>query len=155
VGIYAKSTAVPVERSKTQIERTLQRYGAGAFAYASRTDKAVIQFEMRTFRIRFDLPLPDRKQFETTKNGSSRPDHLIQASWDQACRQSWRALSLAILAKLEAVECGITTFEEEFLAHIVLPGGKTAGEWMVPQIAQAYETHKMPPLLEASKAVKS
>lgn len=30
----------------------------------------------------------------------------------------------AIKAKLEAIECGPTTFEEEFLAHTVLPNSK-------------------------------
>jgi hypothetical protein len=44
--------------------------------------------------------------------------------------------------------CGITTFEEEFLAHIVLPHGKgTVGGRLMPQIDKAYESDKMPPLL--------
>ena len=54
-----------------------------------------------------------------------------------------------IKAKLEAVETGITEFEDEFLAHIVLPNGQTAGHWMRPQIAKAYESGSMPPLLPA------
>jgi hypothetical protein len=62
-------------------------------------------------------------------------------------RQRWRALALVIKAKLEAVEAGITIFEEEFLAHIVLPDGRTAGEYMVPQIEESYRTKQMPPLL--------
>ena len=59
-----------------------------------------------------------------------------------------RALALTIKAKLEAVECGITIFDEEFLAHIVLPNGRTMGELYVPQIEHVYETKEMPPLLE-------
>lgn len=64
-------------------------------------------------------------------------------------RQRWRALALVIKAKLEAVEAGITEFEEEFLAHIVLPNGGTVGQFMLPQVATAYETGQMPPLLPA------
>jgi hypothetical protein len=34
------------------------------------------------------------------------------------------------------------------LAHIVLPNGKgTVGDWLMPQIDQAYESGKIPPLL--------
>lgn len=35
-------------------------------------------------------------------------------------RRRWRALLLGIKAKLEYVQSGIATFDEEFLAHIVI-----------------------------------
>ena len=54
---------------------------------------------------------------------------------------------MVIKAKLEAVTAGISTIETEFLANIVLPDNTTAGEWMLPQIDQAYRTREMPPLL--------
>ena len=54
-------------------------------------------------------------------------------------------------AKLEAVESGITTIEDEFLAHTLLPDGTTAGDWMRPQIAAAYDTGAMPPMLALGK----
>ena len=38
-------------------------------------------------------------------------------------------------------------FEDEFLAHIVLPNGQTMGEFAKPQIAQAYDSGEMPSLL--------
>ena len=40
---------------------------------------------------------------------------------EQERRRLWRALLLNIKAKLEAVESGISVFDEEFMAHIVLP----------------------------------
>lgn len=70
-----------------------------------------------------------------------------QTEYEQAVRQKWRALALAIKAKLEAVDAGITEFEDEFLANIVLPNGESAGNWMRPQIASAYAKGDMPPLL--------
>ncbi|GAG36103.1 unnamed protein product [marine sediment metagenome] len=66
-------------------------------------------------------------------------------------RQKWRALSLVIKAKLEAVESGISIFEEEFLAHIVLPDGRTIGDFMIPQIKTIYSSGKMPKLLPIGK----
>ena len=49
--------------------------------------------------------------------------------------------------QVEAVESGITTLESESLANILLPGGGTIGEWLAPQIDEAYGTGRMPPML--------
>lgn len=43
-------------------------------------------------------------------------------------------------AKLEAVESGISVFEDEFMANIVLPGGRTVSDEVRPKIAIAYST---------------
>ena len=45
------------------------------------------------------------------------------------------------------VASGITTLEEEFLAHIYLPDGRTVGEFMRPQLEESYSTGRMPPML--------
>lgn len=51
-------------------------------------------------------------------------------------------------ALLKAVEAGITVFEEEFLAHLVMPGtGRTVGQEALPRIREAYATGKVVPLL--------
>jgi hypothetical protein len=62
---------------------------------------------------------------------------------------------LVIKAKLEAVASGITTFEDEFLAHIVMPDGQTVATHIKPRIAQAYETGSMQALLPAPAHVAS
>ena len=41
----------------------------------------------------------------------------------------------------------IERIEEEFLAHIVLPNGETYGQFAIPQIADAYQSKRMPKLL--------
>lgn len=54
----------------------------------------------------------------------------------------------------EAVECGISVFEDEFMANIVLPGGQTVGDFMKPQIEQAYISGTIPsmlPMLEGGR----
>lgn len=147
---YASKTTVSVEKSRAEIEAILTRYGAGQFGYATDSDRglATIQFAAQDRHIRFVLQLPTKndKQFRTTPAGRKRlsPQRQIEA-WEQACRQRWRALALAIKAKLEAVECGIAEFEEEFMAHIVLPNGGTVGSLMKPQIEHAYDTGGVPP----------
>lgn len=143
---YAENTSVPVERSKAEIERTLGKYGATAFAYASDAEKAMVRFSMQGRQVMFLLPLPEFAKFQYDGRRAKRTPERHREAWEQACRSRWRALALAIKAKLEAVESGITAFEDEFLSHILLPNGKTAGSWMKPQIAQAYDSGNMPPL---------
>lgn len=65
----------------------------------------------------------------------------------QQVRSRWRALFLVIKAKLEAIDLGIMTIEDAFLADTILPNRQTVAEVMRPQIESAYETGNMPPLL--------
>ena len=147
---YARNTTVSAIRTRNEIEETLERYGADGFAYAAQGNLATIIFAMANRRIRFVLELPDPEEFRYTNHSPprERSDRAQREAHDQACRQRWRALLLVIKAKLEAVTAGISTIETEFLANIVLPDNNTtAGEWMLPQIDQAYRTGEMPPLL--------
>jgi hypothetical protein len=149
---YAESTSVSSEKSRNEIERTLTRYGAKGFLYGWQDESAVIAFDMAGRKVKFILPLPDRtlKEFTHTPNrGNRRTRQAADEAYEQAVKQRWRALALVIKAKLEAVESGITIFEDEFMAHIMLPDGQTVGSWMRPQIAKAYELGSMPPLLPA------
>lgn len=148
---YAANTSVSSEKSRAEIERTLRRYGADQFAYATSAERAMIGFQANGRRVRFDLDMPDRNSAEITRTPTQnrrRSSEQIDAAWEQACRQRWRALALCVKAKLEAVESDITTFDAEFMAHIVLPNGRTVGDTTLPAIAKSYETGTMPRLLE-------
>lgn len=146
---YAENTSVPVERSKTEIERVLGRYGADSFGYMTEGNQAVIIFVAHSKKIRFILPLPDPNddQFGKSPTGRSRKSTAASEAYHQEVRRRWRALSLAIKAKLESVQTGIAAFEHEFLAHIVLPNGQTVGEMVLPAIEEAYKTGKVQLLL--------
>jgi hypothetical protein len=147
---FAAGTDVPVERSRNEIERTLARYGASQFLYGWDPSGAVIAFvngrDDERRQVRFHLPLPDRNdpKFVFHSRGR-RTDTEIDRRYEQACRQRWRALLLVVKAKLEAVESGIATFEDEFLAYICLPDGGTVSDLLGPQIADAYLSGQMPP----------
>ena len=133
--LYAEKTHVPVERSRAEIERTLTRYGADRFAYLNESGRAVIMFEASSRRLRFDLPLPDGDDIRSA----------------QAKRQKWRALLLAIKSKLESVASGIETFEEAFLAHVIMPDNRTVADHAIARIEAAYAGEKMQPLLPAPR----
>lgn len=147
---FAAQTEVSVEKSRVEIEKQIMRYGATHTAFMSAPGRAMIAFEANERRVVFELPLPDiaDKKFDRTPGGRKRLDPSRRMEvWEQACRQRWRALALVIKAKLEAVESGITTFEEEFLAHIVMPDGMTVGNHVRPTIAAWYASGNMRPLL--------
>ena len=141
---YAQDTTVDVFQSRAEIERTLTRYGAEDFASGMSAGNAVIGFRVKGRSVRFDLPLPKKDEFARTpeKNLVRSPEQQHR-EWERACRQAWRALALAIKAKLEVVECGITSFEDEFLSHIIVPGdGRTIGDWIRPQLEESYKSGK-------------
>jgi hypothetical protein len=131
---YAENTSVSVERSKLEIERLVQRYGAAQFFSGWADGGSVIGFRMRDRFVRFRLPLPDKSR-------------LSQDRYDQEQRRRWRALVLVLKAKLTAVDTGISDFETEFLGNITVANGQTVGEWAKPQLAEMYERGNMPPLL--------
>lgn len=148
---YARGTSVSEDRSRQEIERTLRRYQADQFVYgwSDKPPGAVIQFRMAGRVIRFKLALPTLEDVDRTATGRRRRGAAAQKAVDDERRRRWRALLLVIKAKLEAVQSGISQFDEEFLAFIVLPSNQTAGEFLVPQIEAAYEKGKMPALLPA------
>lgn len=147
---YAERTEVSSDKSRAEIERTLTRYGADGFIYGWEGTRAMIAFRMKGRRIQFELPLPDRhdKEFlRTPAKGLLRTPDQAAAAWEQATKQRWRALALYVKATLEAIEAGIITFEDAFIAWTMLPGGASVSVWLQPQIEEAYTSGKMPPLL--------
>jgi len=136
MGKYASKTDVTVSRSKAEIEQLLTLYGCTGFMSAWGALGSTIAFQANGRQVRFFLPEPSRNDPEITmtSSGRDRTDSQIETAFKQAQKQRWRALLLAIKAKLEAVECGIVTFDQEFLAHIVGPDGQTVGETLIPAI---------------------
>lgn len=147
---YASDTKVSPEQTLMDIRRTLSKYKAVGFGIVEDETRVGVTFDMEGRRVRFVVPLPERnkKEYQYLRNtGKVRMGQFSPEKYEQAIRQRWRALLLTIKAKLESVESEIETFEEAFLAHIVLPDGSTVGDIALPQIQQSYIDRKMPPLL--------
>ena len=128
---FAAQTRVSSDQTRVEIERTLSRYGATAFAYMSIQGRAVIAFEAAKRHIKITVPLPSSDD-EKSK---------------QQARQRWRALLLVIKAKLESVESEIETLEEAFYANIVMPDGRTIYEATRESVALAYDGGEVQKLL--------
>jgi uncharacterized radical SAM superfamily Fe-S cluster-containing enzyme len=108
-------------------------------------------FEYSNLMIQITITLPKREEFEKTDAGRMRKNSAINEAYKQAIRQHWRSLLLAIKAKLEAVECNISTIEQEFMAFVIMPDGRNLGEHIIPKLKDMSETGKMPKLLSFPK----
>lgn len=137
-GRFAQNTTVSVSKSRAEIEDLLTRHGADTFAIASEPSRAIVMFRLKDRAIRFTVPLPARDADEfkrTPKRRQWRSPEEVHKAWEQACRSRWRALLLVIKAKLEAIELGVSTMEQEFLAFMVTGSGLTIGESLIPQLS--------------------
>jgi hypothetical protein len=144
---YAAQTTVSVEKSQMEVQAVLRKYGADRFGVMEDRQKAYLMFEFNKLMIQMTVPLPEKKEFALSESGRARKDSQIEEAYNQAIKQRWRALVLAVKAKLEAVETGISTIEKEFLSFVVMPDGKLLGDHILPQIEEVARTGKMPKML--------
>lgn len=154
---YATRTRVPIERSREDILRTLKRYGADSFGFMSDATRDMIVFRAHQLHVRFDVPRPHAGEWQPGPRqryvAPERKAELLEVAVEAEMRRRWRALLLAIKAKLEMVESGISTFETEFLPHVVTGDGRTVGEHLVTQLP-ALQAAGGVPLLPAPRAAQ-
>lgn len=151
---YAKNTTVSIAKSRAEIEQLVFKYAGRDtnFSFAQMKGLAAILFTAHGRQVKFTVPTT------TQEEGAEKAKHKrclhpsdaqIDAWRDKEERRRWRALLLIIKAKLEAVESGIHTFEQEFLAHIVVEDTTTIYE----RIVQGTTEHRklLPPVKETRK----
>lgn len=124
--VYAARTEVQLVQSIAEVVKTLKKFGADRIAQAEEPERIAIQCFLQDRLLRFTINLPDGPQ---------------------ARRQRGRALLLVIKAKLESIESGVETFEQAFLANVVMPDGQTVGDKALPAIEHAYATGATPQLM--------
>lgn len=139
---YAENTSVSVDRSLDELRRTVRRFGATHFAFMDEPGSASVAFQVdgRRVRFRLELPSPDDADFTRTPTGRVRSASAASDEWEKACRQRWRSLAMVVKAKLVAIDDGISTFEQEFLAHLVLPSGQTVFEQIGGELGHQLES---------------
>lgn len=53
--------------------------------------------------------------------------------------------------KFAIVDAGIDTFDQAFLAHVMLPDGRTVGDWAAEALPSALEGRALPPLIDGPR----
>ncbi len=144
---YAEGTNVSVARSREEIEKTLKRYHATGFMYGMQGSREAVAFEIKKRRYRIEIEHPPPENFKRMKNGGVRTVAQQEQAQEQEVKRLWRALVMLIKSKLEAVQSGIVTIEDELMPYTVMANNQTVKQWLEPQLEEHYKTGVMPPFL--------
>lgn len=123
----------------------VKRAGAESIGQMQERDRFVIVFALGERRMKFTVPMVT--SYDGPARGGNGRQIDAKAKVEQMNRQKGRALMLVIKAKLESVESGVETFEQAFLANIMLADGATVYERMEEPIALEYDTGRVQPLM--------
>lgn len=150
---YAERTEVPAERSRIELERLLAAHGATGIMVGWDADfgehRIVTRIGDRLIRLSVQLPDPDSPEFTLTATGRPRTSAQVAEQVAAETRRRWRSLLLVTKARFVAIEDGILTLEQAFLAEVLLPDGRTVSEWLHPQLDVAFAAARMPAMLPA------
>lgn len=145
---YAEGTKVSVERSRAELETILDKHKASEVGIFRNADKHIVIYRMHGRMVRQVVLYPVPSQLPGV-----RSDQMRQQQENEFMRR-WRALVLITKAKLEMVTSGERTFEQEFLADIMLPDNTTVGEMLKPKLIEAYASATMPKMPMLGSGIK-
>lgn len=138
--IYADKTQVSESNSKVELDEMLRKWKASNVAVGGSETEALVYFAVAGWNVKFKMAMPTdadaRKHGKKDRWGGISDS--ARAAWiEQERRRRWRALVLTIKAKLVSVENAVESFENAFLAHLVIEGGATVGDRVGPALAEA------------------
>lgn len=138
---YAKTTEVPFERSIGEIIGLLKQHDADQIGQMEDRERFTLIFTMEDRHVRFRVTFPTADEI-AAMTGPRQDQRTVAAQWR---RQRGRALLLVIKAKLESVESKVETFEQAFLANVVLANGETLYERVSGSISLEYQSGAVQP----------
>lgn len=141
-GRYASGTEVTVDRSQQEIVRTLHRYDVETYAFGAQKGSVALTFELRGNPIRINLPIAPKPLADDKYKAANGRWVSRLPGWEQEVKETWRALLLVLKANLEMVERELISVEQAFMAWLVLPGGETLGEMVLPKYAEALASNR-------------
>lgn len=151
---YAENTTVSPARTREELEKFLVRRGATGFVAGWQGDRNVVSFIWRDRHMRVEVPLLERTHVKITHTETARrrTERQQQEAYDKMVRSRWRAVFLIIKAKIETIELGASTLDQEFGMSYVLPDGSTVADNVLPRLEQAFSTGEVPELLPPARA---
>jgi hypothetical protein len=122
-----ETTTVPVERSQGEIRKLLQTHGAARFAFGEETDSAGVRWAAVSFTHGGygsacacpRKPVDERLIRSRLTRARSKAREDFEAELDEQEKRIWRVMNWNLKARLVAVDEGVDTFEEAFLAHLL------------------------------------
>lgn len=148
-----EGTAVPVEKSQGQIRKLLSGAGASRLAFGEERDDdgirwAAVTFVVGAHAIRLRVPLKKVSEREVNdkhyRSRTKTKDQCRDALYEQEEKRIWRVLAWNLKARMVAVDEGVETFEEAFLAHLL---DAQTGQTIYEQLAHTGTVQLAQPLL--------
>jgi hypothetical protein len=142
---FAQDTAVPVTKSRSEIDVLLREWGANAIQWSDDFETAVTTlrfiwtFDGLKYLARFNMQLPSKAQLakKAIDGRTGRPSpKKLEALMKARGKSEHRLLLLWLKAALNAVASGMVTAEMIFLPFMEGNDGRTMGEIAVPRMAQ-------------------
>lgn len=132
---YARGTDVSVTRSQEEIGKTFSRYRIETYGFNVRPGQAAVQFVLAGVPVDIAIPLPARPTAVRVTSPDTGRSVLAMPRWEQEVKEVWRALVLLLKANLEAVERGLLSAEQAFLAYVAIGdgSGRVLGDVIIPQ----------------------
>lgn len=142
--VKSANTAVPVARSRAELERLLVRYGC--FRFQVFTD-----FEAGSAAVTFSVPdslakgapsipvrleVDSRRVYDAIYGPPRRGEGYDERYLAQADRIAWRQLILWVDAALSAASAGVQTIAEAFFAHTLIRSPDGSTQRMVDEVAK-------------------
>jgi hypothetical protein len=130
-------TSVPIERTKEAIRSLLRKYeGVRGFQFREDWGTDTIGFEFGRLEKGKDadgkaveVPVVVKMMIHVAHEGRKKSQYSGK-DWEQRERQVWRALYHYLKSQLEAVEFGLRSFTDAFMADIVMREGRTIGDYV-------------------------
>jgi hypothetical protein len=125
------STATSGDKAMAEIQRILQRFGCNKFGTMTDWDAGVlmVQFEWHGAQVSFPANFKGYATAWLKENPWTSRKSISQKEWEAKALEIGSIAVYSILrdwikAQVTAVETGLISFEEVFMAHIMLPNGK-------------------------------
>jgi hypothetical protein len=125
------SNATSGDKALAEIQRILQRFGCNKFGVMTDWDAGIlmVQFEWRGARVSFPANFKGYATAWLKENPWTTRKSLTKDQWEAKALEIGSVAVYSILrdwikAQVVAVETGLVSMEEVFMAHILLPNGQ-------------------------------
>jgi hypothetical protein len=148
---FAEDTAVPVTKSRAEIDRLLREWGARGLQWTDDWEHGRIALKFlwraadgKDYMARFAVALPTDEELRTASHHGGKAHAVFlpqkfQRLAEGRGRQEHRLLALWLKAALNAVAAGIVSAETLFLPFLEDRHGKTVAEIALPRLGNLLE----------------
>lgn len=125
------SNATSGDKALGEIQKILQRFGCGKFGVMTDWDAGIllIQFDWNGIKVSFPANFKGYASAYLKEKPYSTRMHCTKAEYEAKALEIGSTAVYSILrdwikAQVVAVETGLISFEEVFMAHVLLPNGQ-------------------------------